>query len=85
VDAVIRRRAQRGEHHAAERGQRVGRRGERDVVVGQRATRQVAAPDDRVERVVVDEAAPGERPRERTQEGDDAEAPRAVDGHAAAQ
>ena len=39
----------------AERRERMRRRRDRDLEVGQRAVRELAAPDERVERVVVDE------------------------------
>ena len=70
--------AEEGEDRAGQRGERVGRGGERDVVVGERPVGQVASPDQRVERVVVDEPAAGQRP------GDETEQERPADGLAAA-
>ena len=70
--------AEEREDRAGQRGERVGRGGERDVVVGERPVREVAPPDQRVERVVVDEPAAGQRP------GDETEQERPADGLAAA-
>ena len=61
--------AEDGEDRAGQRGERVGRGGERDVVVGERPVREVASPDERVERVVVDEPAARPAPRRRDRAG----------------
>ena len=62
-DHGLRAVAERREHEPRQRGQRVRRRRQRDAVVGQPAVGEVAAPDQRVGRVVVGEAAAHHRPR----------------------
>ena len=50
--------------------ERMRRGGERDVEVRRAALDELAAPDERVERVVVDEPAADERPQRRGERGD---------------
>ena len=59
-EEVLRAVAERGEDHADGGGKRMGRRGDRDLVVGRDPVHQVLAPHERVEAVVVEEGVPEE-------------------------
>ena len=67
-------RGERREHHPEHLDQRVGRRRDRDPVLGRFPARELSAPGERVERVVVGEADAGRsatarRPRRRSPQG----------------
>ncbi len=63
-------RAERGEHEAEGLDERVGGGGDGDVVGGGAAPRELPAPRERVERVVVGEADAGEDAQQHGSDGD---------------
>ena len=67
---AVARLAERSENGAGQGRQRVRRRRDRHVEVDARAAGQVAPPDERIEGVVVDEAAARERPGEEREQRD---------------